>query len=413
MGDLLFAAFGAEAHRPEVPEPEANPRAAEALRLWWLLWSGCPGIGWQRLQALQRAYGSLERAWAAPRMELQARLALGSSASERIEAYRQRWGDTPIPSSIDGPTRRRLAQRRTLVPPDVGFPEAARNLERPPLRLHWQGNGSLWRPLRRREAIAVVGTRRPSPHGLSMARALGAALAEAGWPVVSGLAEGIDAAVHQGCLERGGRPVAVLGTHLGRVYPRHHSVLQAEVARAGMLVSEQEPGATVRPGHFAQRNRLQVALAQALVVVECPVNSGALHSAELAWSESLPLWVVPADAGKQSALGSNRLLASGATVLLDPADLIRSLGPGPLARRVPSARLAQPAKDRQASDGPDGNAAEVPEAGGLLEALGAGASLEQLCSRLGQGPSQVTRGLLGLELTGQIRAEPGLWWRPC
>jgi len=55
----------------------------------------------------------------------------------------------------------------------------------------------------------------------------------------------------------------------------------------------------------------------------------------------------------------------------------------------------------------------VPGTHGLLEALGAGASLEQLCSRLGLGPSQVTRELLGLELSGQIRAEPGLWWRPC
>jgi DNA processing protein len=206
--------------------------------------------------------------------------------------------------------------------------------------------------------------------------------------------------VHQGCLGRGGRPVAVLGTHLGRVYPRHHGALQAEVARAGLLVSEQEPGTAVRPGHFAQRNRLQVALAQALVVVECPVNSGALHSAELAWRQSLPLWVVPGDAGKPSALGSNRLLAGGASVLLDPADLIRSLGPGPLARRRDTPR-------------PDGKPAAGPGTHGLLEALGAGASLEQLCSRLGQGPSQVTRELLGLELSGQIRAEPGLWWRPC
>ncbi len=409
MGDLLVAAFGAEGRRsqgpadgpaPEANPREADPRTAEVRRLWWLLWSGCPGIGWQRLEALQAGYGSLERAWAAPPAELQARLGLGSAAGARIEAYRQHWGDEPIPSPIDGPTRRRLAVSRTLVPPDSGFPEAARALERPPLRLHWQGNGSLWRPLRRRQAIAVVGTRRPSPHGLSIARALGAALAEAGWPVVSGLAEGIDAAVHQGCLGRGGRPVAVLGTHLGRVYPRHHGTLQAEVARAGLLVSEQEPGTAVRPGHFAQRNRLQVALAQALVVVECPVNSGALHSAELAWRQSLPLWVVPGDAGKPSALGSNRLLAGGASVLLDPADLIRSLGPGPLARRRGAPR-------------PDGTPTAVPGTHGLLEALGAGASLEQLCSRLGQGPSQVTRELLGLELSGQIRAEPGLWWRPC
>ncbi len=409
MGDLLVGAFGADAPAPlpsslptSLPAPTPGGHGAvEARRLWWLLWSGCPGIGWQRLQSLERHYGDLARAWTAPGPELRARLALGSAAGERLEAYRRHWGEQPIPAAIDAATRRRLAQRRTLVPADPGFPGAARELERPPLRLHWQGNGSLWRALRRRQAIAVVGTRRPSPHGLAMARTLGAALAEAGWPVVSGLAEGIDAAAHRGCLERGGRPVAVLGTPLERVYPQHHTALQAEVARAGLLISEQEPGTPVRPGHFAQRNRLQVALARALVVVECPASSGALHSAELAWRESLPLWVVPGDAGKPSALGSNRLLASGATVLLDPADLIRSLGAGPLARR---ARDGRPC----AAAGPPG-----PSASPLLQALGAGASLEQLCSRLRQDPRQVSQALLHLELAGQVQAEPGLWWRPC
>jgi hypothetical protein len=149
--------------------------------------------------------------------------------------------------------------------------------------------------------------------------------------VVSGLAEGIDGAVHQGCLEGGGAPVAVLGTPLERVYPRHHQSLQAQVAEAGLLISEQPPGTLVRPGHFACRNRLQVGLAQAVVVVECPEQSGALHSASLAWDQGLPLWAVPADAGKLSAAGSNRLLACGASVLLDPADLVRQLGQGPLA----------------------------------------------------------------------------------
>ena len=156
---------------------------------------------------------------------------------------------------------------------------------------------------------------------LAMAHSLGQALAGAGWPVVSGLAEGIDAEVHRGALASGGSPVGVLGTPLERVYPRHHTSLQPQVARCGLLVSEQAPGAAVLRGHFASRNRLLVALARAVVVVECPRVSGALHSADLAWSEGLPLWVVPADAARQSAAGSNRLLARGATPLLEPMDL--------------------------------------------------------------------------------------------
>ena len=281
-----------------------------------------------------------------------------------------------------------------LVPGDRALPPALAQLSRPPLALYWQGQGALWPLLARRQAVAVVGTRRASRHGMRMAEAIGQALAEAGWPVVSGLAEGIDAAAHGGCLARSGRPVAVLGTPLERVYPRHHGPLQGAVATAGLLISEQPPGAAVRAGHFAARNRLQVALARAVVVVECPLQSGALHSARLAWQQQLPLWVVPADTTRQSAAGSNRLLAQGATALLEPQDLGRQLGPGPLAgRRSP---------------------AIAPSTGGdleLLAALGRGASLEELCGALHQPADRVAERLLHLELAGLVCAEPGPSWR--
>jgi DNA processing protein len=245
----------------------------------------------------------------------------------------------------------------------------------------------------------VVGTRRPSRHGLAFAEALGRALAAAGWPVVSGLADGIDAACHRGCLAGGGRPVAVLGTPLERVYPRHHLPLQRSVAEQGLLISEQPAGASVRPGHFASRNRLQVALAGAIVVVECPEHSGALHSARLAWRQQVPLWVVPADAARVSARGSNRLLGECASVLLEPADLVRQLGSGPLVQHTaPGWRPAAPPPLEPAAD---------PE---LLRALGERASLEQLCLELQQPAGNLAPRLLALELAGLVRAEPGLNW---
>jgi DNA processing protein len=253
--------------------------------------------------------------------------------------------------------------------------------------------------------VAVVGTRRPSRHGLVMAEALGSALAEAGWPVVSGLAEGIDAAVHHGCLARCGSPVGVLGTPLDRVYPLHHRSLQRSVEGRGLLVSELSPGAPVHRGHFAARNRLQVSLARAVVVVECPASSGALHSANLAWEQGLPLWVVPADAAKRSAAGSNRLLQQGATPLLDPADLIAQLGEGPLPARGPRPRSAAGLEAVGA-----GSPAAADQA--LLAALGQGSSLEHLCRALGRPAAELSCQLLRLELAGRVRAEPGLHWRP-
>lgn len=397
MGDLLLVPFGAGARRRPLGWGEGR-------RLWWLVWRGCPGVGWSRLTALERHFGDLGAAWRSPLEQLAALPGMGPAVLGRLEAYRRRLGPEPLSALHRGGR-----PARVLLPGDPAFPGALLELERPPLAIHWQGCGSLWPPLRRRQAVAVVGTRRPSRHGLVMARAIGKALAQAGWPVVSGLAEGIDGAAHEGCLAQGGRPVAVLGTPLERIYPRHHGELQGQVASHGLLMSEQPPGAGVHPGNFAARNRLQVALARAVVLVECPVVSGALQSAGLAWDQGLPLWVVPADAGKVSAAGSNLLLARGASALLDPNDLIRQLGPGPLK---PAAGAAVQGRSLDRA-GP--SRAGFPLGGGqgeLLRVLGQGASLEDLCKGLRSPAPEVASRLLELELAGRVIAEPGLCWRP-
>ncbi|WP_172820851.1 DNA-processing protein DprA [Cyanobium sp. NIES-981] len=368
-------------------------------RRWWLLWASCPGVGWVRLRAIEATFGDLAEAWQAPLEAFALLPGIGGAWLQRLAGFRGHWGPDPFGGSAPPASLRRLlaSERRVLLPGDPTYPAAMAALERPPLALHWRGHGALWPLLARRQGVAIVGTRRPSRHGMAAAEALGAALARAGWPVVSGLAEGIDAAAHRGCLEAGGVPVAVLGTPLERVYPRHHGRLQREVAERGLLVSEQPAGAAVRPGHFAARNRLQVALAQAVVVVECPESSGALHSARLAWDSLLPLWVVPADAGRLSARGSNRLMTQGASALLEADDLIQQLGPGP-HRRPPSA--VRPGGRSSGSDA------------ALLQVLeGGGACLEQLCRALDQPAPQVAARLLTLELAGLVQAEPGLRWR--
>ncbi len=415
MGELLRAPFAAASTAPKGSQKHRQRRAGrrqqrghdpsvERERLWRLLWSSCPGIGWQRLEQLEAMFGSLELAWGASAANLIHGLSghtrLHQRELEALERYRSSHGPAPISEPPSAEQRQRWATPACLLPSDLSYPEAMLQLERPPLQLFWRGQGSRWSALSQSQAVAVVGTRRPSRHGLTMARQIGRALAEAGWPVVSGLAEGIDAAAHQGCLEAGGCPVGVLGTPLNRVYPRHHGQLQATVAEQGVLVSELPEGTPGRAGHFALRNRLQVGLAQALVLVECPANSGALHSAELAWELGMPIWVVPADAGRISAAGSNRWLQQGATPLLNPSDLTTSLGAGPLrpARSSTAAPAAAPLLQREAA---------------LLAALGAGASLDQLCDRLRLAPGVISERLLRLELAGVLRSEPGLWWRPC
>ncbi|MXW39964.1 MAG: DNA-processing protein DprA, partial [Synechococcus sp. SB0668_bin_15] len=293
--------------------------------------------------------------------------------------------------------------RRWLAPADPAFPAPLHQLDRPPLQLFWQGKGSTWAYLNRRQAVAVVGSRTASDHALAWAERLGRHMAEAGWPVVSGLAAGVDAAAHRGCLAGHGRPVGVLGTHLQRAYPQDNRSLQQQVGAAGLLFSEQPPGEPVRRGHFAARNRLLVSLVQVLVVVECPRRSGALIAARLAQEAGVPLWVVPADAGRSSAEGSNQLLQQGATVLLHGEDLSADLGPGPLLsprKQIVTHRQAAPTAP------PTSTMAQL-----LLGQLGQPRTLEELQEQVGaEDQGLLLTQLFQLQLDGAVRSLPGLRW---
>ncbi|MCY4055242.1 MAG: DNA-protecting protein DprA [Cyanobacteria bacterium MAG CAR4_bin_6] len=355
-------------------------------RLAWYRWASIDGFGVATLRRLEAVFGSLEAAWRTPLAVLQQRGRLNKTQVQALTAALA----TPPP----------LPPRRWLAPTDPAFPAPLQQLDRPPLQLFWQGKGSTWAYLNRRQAVAVVGSRTASDHALAWAERLGRHLAEVGWPVVSGLAAGVDAAVHRGCLAGHGRPVGVLGTHLQRAYPQDNRSLQQQVGTAGLLFSEQPPGEPVRRGHFAARNRLLVSLVQALVVVECPRRSGALIAARLARETGAPLWVVPADAGRSSAEGSNQLLQQGAAVLLHGDDLSSVLGTGPLL-----ARQKDPVTDRQA----------VPTSGMarlLLEQLGQPRTLEELQEQVGSAEDQglLLTQLFQLQLDGAVRSLPGLRW---
>ena len=344
----------------------------------------------QLVELAQASGCDLGELWVWPLDRLRHALAWPESLLFAVDHHRRRLGVHPAASLPD----------HLLLPMDSSWPDGVRALQRPPLSLFWRGHASLLPLLSFGQAVAVVGSRRASSHGLRAAERLGACLAQAGWPVVSGLAEGIDAAAHRGCLHRGGSPVAVLGTPLERSYPKEHASLQAQVAAQGLVFSELSPGARVCRSSFALRNRLIVALAAHVVVVECPENSGALLSAEAARVQGRALWVIPGDALRWSAQGSNRLLQGCAKPLLDPDHWVKQLGRGPLQQVNQSACSRGSSQKVLAEQDPD-----------LLQLIGDGASLEQLAIKLGRSPSQLSAQLVQLELDGVLTAEPGMRWR--
>jgi DNA processing protein len=213
-----------------------------------------------------------------------------------------------------------------LTPLDRAYPSRLRKLEDPPASITLSGELS-----ETDRVVAVVGSRDPTSEAEKFAGELAGKLVEAGCVVASGGAEGIDAAAHRGALAASGRTWVVAGTGHGRVFPSMHAGLFRTVERGpGRVIWPFAPGYSSRSA-FLARNRILVALADAVVVVQAGFPSGALHTATCALKQGKPLWVVPVAPWVEGAYtGSRRLLDAGARPLTTVERLLRSLGPAPL-----------------------------------------------------------------------------------
>jgi DNA processing protein len=174
--------------------------------------------------------------------------------------------------------------------------------------------------------VAVVGTRRCTSYGRRIAEDYGHAIAGAGWPLISGLARGVDGAAHTGTVAARGVGVAVLGSGIDVMYPREHGRLAHELIElGGAVISEAPPGTPPEAFRFPPRNRIISGLAAAVVVVEATVKGGALITAEAALRHGRQVFAVPGDITRASSAGCNLLIRDGAFPVHGPDDLIESL----------------------------------------------------------------------------------------
>lgn len=176
-------------------------------------------------------------------------------------------------------------------------------------------------------AVAIVGSRHPSPYGKRVAAQLAGGLARAGYTVVSGLARGIDAAAHRGALDAGGRTIAVLGTGVLTIYPPEHADLADEVIASGAVISETPPLTEAHAGAFPQRNRIVSGLTLGTVVVEAAERSGALITARLAGEQGREVFAVPGQIDCRTARGCHGLIRDGAKLVESVDDILEELGP--------------------------------------------------------------------------------------
>ncbi|HRY54099.1 MAG TPA: DNA-processing protein DprA [Spirochaetia bacterium] len=206
---------------------------------------------------------------------------------------------------------------------DPRYPAALREAFRAPFGLYCRGLP----PPQDRPCAAIVGTRLPTGRGLEAAIALASGLAAAGIPVASGLARGIDAAAHRGALRERGYTCAVLPCGLDAVYPpSNRSLAAAIVESGGLLATEYPPGSAMHKYRFPERNRIIAGLARACLVVEAPLGSGALITAEHALQEGRDVWVAKACLGGSRSAGMDKLAAEGAPALEDAAGLLADWG---------------------------------------------------------------------------------------
>ena len=208
---------------------------------------------------------------------------------------------------------------RILTYQDAGYPHRLRNIADPPLVLYYAGRLPDFdsRPL-----IAVVGTRKATPYGITTAKRMGYQIASCGGIVVSGVAAGIDSAAMQGALSAGAGVIGVLGCGVDVVYPRSNRSLYADIRQCGCLLSEFAPGTEPFAWNFPKRNRILSGMSCGVLVVEAPEKSGALLTARLAADQGRDVFAVPGNIDLPTSAGSNTLLRNGAIMVASGWDVL-------------------------------------------------------------------------------------------
>ncbi|CAM5779004.1 DNA-processing protein DprA [Ottowia pentelensis] len=389
----------------------------------WLRLTLTPGVGNDTARRLLAAFGLPQAIFVQPAAALRQLLsptqasALAQEPPElaaRLKAT-QDWLD----GAEDG------LGRRVITLGDSAYPAGLLTIEDPPVLLYATGQLQLLEFESNRlpapsdsaptaidpivngwptQALAVVGSRNPTPQGAQNARQFARHLGAAGLTIVSGLALGVDGAAHEGALQavdetapaRRLATVAVIGTGIDRVYPRQHRALAHRIARQGLILSEYPLGTPPLPANFPKRNRLIAGLAQGTLVIEAALQSGSLITARLAAEQGKEVFAIPGSIHSPQSRGAHALLRQGAKLVETAQDVLEEL-------RWPAAAVP--------ADAP-GTAPDVPAPNGdtaaLLAALGADpVGFDALQARTGLPTAVLQARLLELELEGQLSRLPG------
>jgi DNA processing protein len=346
----------------------------------WLRLLETPRLGRESARKLLAAFGSpqavIEASTAARREVVAAKQAAALAVSpENLEA---------LVSATVAWLSAATEPRSVITLGDTAYPASLLTTADPPVLLYAQGRLDLLQT----DAIAVVGSRNPTPQGAENARAFSSHLSRGGFTIISGMALGIDAQAHTGGLEAAGSTVAVVGTGLDRVYPPRNLALAHHIANQGLVLSEYALGTPPMAPNFPLRNRIIAGLARGTLVVEAALQSGSLITARLANESGREVFAIPGSIHSPQSRGCHALIKQGAKLVETAQDILEELHPlAPLS--VPITLTS--ALNSHATEDP------------LLTALGFDpVTLDALIARTGWSASKITTQLLELELQGTV-----------
>jgi DNA processing protein len=383
----------------------------DSLQLWLRL-SLTPGVGNITARALLQGFGLPECIFQRSASELQALVSRAIAQQLRTQPagleealdITWEWLNTPVTNM----------GKRLLTLADTDYPRSLLRMADPPFLLYALGQTQHLKalspaPLQAPCAVAIVGSRNPTPQGRLNAHDFAHTLSQRGLTVVSGLALGIDTAAHQGALAGGTsrnplRTVAVVGTGLDRVYPHQNHALAQQIAQQGLLLSEYPLNTPPTTANFPQRNRLIAGLSQGCLVVEAATRSGSLITAKQAVDMGKEVFAIPGSIHTTVSKGCHDLIKQGAKLVDSAQDILEELKDLPVIDSLPVDEDATPA---ERSSKPTHQTTQIDTLSIAAHLGHVPVGLDELQRRSGLATSQLQAELFQMELAGTLGRLPG------
>ena len=373
--------------------------------LHWLALRMVPGLGTRKAGQLIEFFHSATAIFRASCSELEG-LGLSPGVAQSIAS------GCAFEDAVDQHQKLAAFGARLVTMTGDDYPPRLREIYDPPPVLFARGNVALLQTL----MIGVVGTRRPTAYGTTVAQRLAKDLAQAGLTIASGMARGIDTAAHRAALDVEGGTIAVFGCGIDEIYPAENRRLSEQIAEKGLAISEFPMGSPAYPQNFPVRNRIISGMSAGVLVVEGGEYSGSSITAKLALEQNREVFAVPGNVTSKMSWGPNLLIKQGAKLVQEWNDVVVELKPEERRRLVGQFRNQLKIEEKNDDESSRAAAASLPSRAAnpvvraILGALKTDApvGLDYLVDTLeGTSPSEIIATLFELELTGLVRQVPG------